>query len=328
MRKRIQVSTFAMLCIVLGIYGVWILISGAMGRVAGARVTEFRNITAENLENGQVVKGFVADCLKKNQGSDRKIGLMEEVSEGVVNYDVYTISLFNGEYIQFWACNDETKEFLEKVVEGNVTEGASTVSFQGKIVAKDDLDTTWYQDIKGFDESKLISDHVLRELSVFETKGITIAGIAMILFCLAVLKFGGITSRYESGLTDRTDHTDIEGMEKELQYSQDQLNKILDEERKLTLESVVGGILLLVGLGYAFFSPFYPVIGWLFVAVGIRKLWVGFINSNHGAAEKIADHMNLSTIQTRKTMHEQFIYELDYQIKKEKEKKEALMRLR
>ena len=324
MRKKIDISTFAMICIALGLYGIVLLCKSFLGGQVGPSALDLKAISAQTIKNRQSVKGYIMDCVKKPVGDKGKvIGESAHVSKGLADYAVYTIPVSEGEYIRFYASADATKKGLETIVEG----GSATIAVKGQISEESNLDTLWYEDISNFDKEKLISTYVIKEISPMESKALIAIGIVLILVSIFGIK-SGVSSRYESNLVDNTDHNNMENMERELQYIREQLDKMYAKEHSLILETLLGLFFMVAGAAYSIFSPYLPVIGWLFIAAGIKKIWSGFINSDHGAAISIADKLNISTLQTRKNMHEQFAHELDHTIQKEKHKKEELMRLR
>lgn len=324
MRKKFNITTFGMLQIAVVIYGLISLASGYFGSMMKSKGLDFRDFSAETLDDGIVAEGVITDCVKKPVENGKLEIYSGEDTMLIVKYQCVTIPV-NGQYIRFWTCNSDTMKKLESVLAGEKV----SIPVRGRVEKVSAPNLTWYDGMENFDKTQLISDYVVREDSELMAKAKSIGSGLLVLFGLLFIKFGGvIENRYESMLEDRTDHSNLENVEREINYIRECLDKMYAEEKRLILETLIGVISMIGGMIYLIFGAPFSLVGWILICVGLKKAWSGFINSDHGAALGIAERLNISTLQTRKDMYERFARDLDNLVRKEKEKNEVLQRLR
>ena len=324
MRKKFNITTFGMLQIAVVIYGLISLASGYFGSMMKSKGLDFREFSAETLDDGIVAEGVITDCLKRPVENSKLDIFSGEDTLLIVKYQCVTIPV-NGQYIRFWACNSDTIKKLESTLAGEKV----SVPVRGRVEKVSSPDLTWYDGIENFDKTQILSEYVIREDSKLMEKAKSIGSGLLVLFGLLFIKFGGvIENRYESMLEDRTDHSNLENVEREIRYIRECLDKMYSAEKKLILETLFGVVLLVGGTAYLIFGAPVSLVGWILICVGLKKAWSGFINSDHGAAINLADRLNISTLQTRKDMYERFARDLENLVRKEKEKNELLQRLR
>lgn len=313
MRKKYDISSFAMLCAVLGIYGIYLMIIGIITLILSLNVGDLNNLSSDTIKSGQYVQGFAMDCVKKPYGPKSATGLYSHDIEGITDYSGYTIVLQNGEYVRFLACSDKTIEALEKLVKGE----KATFPVKGRITPREGLDTIWYQGIPDFDETKLIPGYVIKEGSPYDNIGKIIAGIIVCVVSFVLLRFvAHIEVRSEIALKDYSDHNDLHHMELELNHAKNRLSQMQEEEKKNAKQIPLGVVLIVLGVGYCAFVKFLLIIGLLSITWGIKKIWIGFINSENPMANRIADRWKISTIQSRKEPYRRLIGQLEEALQK------------
>ena len=65
MRKKYDISSFAMLCAVLGVYGIYLIIIGIITLILSLNVGDLNNLSSDTIKSGQYVQGFAMDCVRQ-----------------------------------------------------------------------------------------------------------------------------------------------------------------------------------------------------------------------------------------------------------------------
>ena len=313
MRKKYDISSFTILSVALGLYGIYMIIVGIISLFWDFNAKDLKDISSQTLRSRQFVQGYVSDCVRKPVGSDGMIGEFGSSSSGFSGFSGYTIPLQNGEYIRFWVSDKKTKETLEKMVSGeNVA-----FALQGYVAKYNGSDTTWYQEIPDFDESKLILNYVIWESSRLRDTRKILSGAFICLISFLLIRFVfKIEVRRVNETSLNLEHYDIYQLKMELKLAKERMSKVEQEDKMKTNAVRVGWILVILGIVYCLIVKVLPVIGLMSITCGIIKIWTGFINSEHPKAMEIADKWKISTVQNRKDVYGDFISQLEEALQK------------
>lgn len=139
--------------------GLILVIGNLVNLVKWYTFDDFETVARRGFKRGTYVVFDIDEYLYRTLDNGKFTGVSTTYIATSKDYDVYGIPVGDGYYVRVMIGEDETKGLLEGFVEGS----GAPVTLRGKVVKNYDFAMEWYDQIDGFDASKIIPNVYIKE---------------------------------------------------------------------------------------------------------------------------------------------------------------------
>lgn len=242
-------------CIIL-LIGFILLISGIFEQEAYGRHYSFDEVTPYNIQKGDYISGNITSFLVTNET------FYNNISAEYGPFSVYNVPVANDYYVRVLISNPATKQNLYD----NMYGASKKIEFGGVVISSPiDINEVWYQQVNGFDTSRLIKDVAIQQVSTNRSMSRSLMGLEIVVICLAFRLLGMFpplfTLEEEEMYLQAKKYTRSHNIEYELESERKKLKTLEDRMVQLHKESRIGLILSLLSvLGLAFATTLSQII--------------------------------------------------------------------
>lgn len=242
-------------CIIL-LIGFILLISGIFEQEAYGRHYSFDEVTPDKIQIGDYVEDNITSFLITGDT------YITAVSGEYNSSKIYTVPVGDGYYIRVLVSNPLTQQNLFD----NMNGASKKVGLSGVVTSSPiDINEVWYQQVNGFDTSRLIKDVAIQQVSTNWSMSRSLMGLEIVVICL-VFRLCGMfpplfTLEEEEMYLQAKKYTRSHNIEYELESERKKLKTLEDRMVQLHKESRIGLILSLLSvLGLAFAATLSQII--------------------------------------------------------------------
>ncbi len=336
MKKTLNLSIGYILVFVLGIFSIINLIYAFIDWNNLKNPLDINAIHSSQIQDGLFATGIIDDYLVR---PDMGLGVPATGNQGAIisldgTYSIYTIKTQDSKYILVRIKDDDKLDLLYDV---ETFLGSDGITIDTKIVTNEyPINYGWYKNAFEVKTDAEVDELIIGEFAFHEVdysaipKRLRESSVLTIISVALFFMIGGtknlITIRGSSKIVNSeelnvrvliNEHNRF--IETELNYTlkkyRTDLSALLEKKEKQKKGVIWGVIFLFIGLACFYITMrtmYFPIIiAIVFFCYAIKNIWIAFIHSGNSFAIKIAELLNIDTLENEINMISNYIIKLE-----------------
>ncbi len=326
MKTNINLTWGYIICFLFCIVGAVMSIMGIYRQVGIASAHPLQTLHTNNIRQGDYVSGYIDEIVMGDFAVQGVVMRLPAV------YDIYTIKIADERYITMYISDPNTLGALEGFVDGV----GEAVYIEGRILPpmSSNFIDSWFVGARGISDQSEIERLVISDLAIIQTdldgnKNMIILGMFLVVGGLIIFwRCGGTSGLVRRLPTQEISYSELgdlasatltpERINVYLEQANNELEHLMAKRQKKRDDAMVGAVMLPIGLllmmvmifanktlHVEVFMMIAGVFNGLFAAgvvvcaVGIKKIFTAFVNSESQTADRLCGMFNITTTKMR-----------------------------